>query len=88
MKAHVLVGSKSEIAETVARMDGVVREAIVFVEGATELSSAPSEGDIFGEMEPFTVRVAGADDSRGVALHAYGGRMILLDTNLLARMTI
>ena len=32
MKTHVLTGSKQEIAESLARISGEVREAIVFVE--------------------------------------------------------
>ena len=32
MKTHVLTGSKQEIAESLARIGGEVREAIVFVE--------------------------------------------------------
>ena len=64
MKAHVLTGTKGEIAESVIRIDGVIREAIVFVEEPADSSAKPSEEDIFAEMEPFTVRVGGADDSR------------------------
>ena len=64
MKARILRGSKQEIAETVARISGEVREAIVFVEEPSD-SAAPALGDdIFAEMEPFTVKVGGADDSR------------------------
>jgi hypothetical protein len=67
MKAHVLRGSKKEIAESLARISGEVREAIVFVE---EPPSAASEGgmpdteDIFAEMGPFMVDVPNGDDSR------------------------
>jgi hypothetical protein len=64
MKAHVLTGSKSEIAETVVRMDGVIREVIVFVEEPSDLAPVPSVEDFFAEMEPFTVKVGGVDDSR------------------------
>jgi len=64
MKAHVLTGSKTEIAETVARIDGVVREVIVFVEEPSDSKPEPSEEDFFAEMEPFMVRVGCADDSR------------------------
>ena len=63
MKAHVLTGSKGEIAETVVRIEGVVHEVIVFVEEPSE-SVSLSEDDMFAEMEPFTVRVGGTDDSR------------------------
>lgn len=61
-KARVLTGTKQEIAEKVAEIDGEIREAIVFVEEPSALSG--SAADIFVEMEPFTVRQAGADDSR------------------------
>jgi hypothetical protein len=67
MKAHVLKGSKHEIAENLARMSGEVREAIVFVD-----ESAPAAGaagmqdaeDIFAEMRRFMVDVDDFDDSR------------------------
>jgi hypothetical protein len=64
MKAQVLTGSKSEIAETVARIEGEVREAIVFVEEPSDSVSHSSADDIFAEMEPFMVRAGGADYSR------------------------
>ena len=64
MKAHVLTGSKSEIAETVVRIDGVIHEVIVFVEEPSDSIPALSAEDIFAEMEPFTVKVGYADDSR------------------------
>ncbi len=57
-------GSKQEIAETVARISGEVREAIVFVEEPSDQAQAPSGEDIFAEMEPFMVHVGGADYSR------------------------
>jgi hypothetical protein len=62
MRAHLLTCSNSEIAQRVARLDGVVGEAIVFVEEPADSSTV--EGDIFAEMEPFTVRVGSVDDSR------------------------
>jgi hypothetical protein len=64
MKARVVKGSKQEIAETVVRIDGEVREAIVFVEEPSDQTQAPSGEDIFAEMEPYTVKVGGADYSR------------------------
>ena len=64
MKAQVLTGSKYEIAETVAGIDGEIHEAIVFVEEPSDSNPAPFAEDIFAEMEPFTVRVGSADDSR------------------------
>jgi hypothetical protein len=64
MKAQVVKGSKQEIAETVVRIDGEVREAIVFVEEPSDQTPAASGEDLFAEMEPFTVKVGGADYSR------------------------
>lgn len=64
MQAQIVKGSKQEIAETVARMGGEVREAIVFVEEPAGSEAQPLGTDIFAEMEPFTVRAGGADYSR------------------------
>ncbi len=66
MKAQVLTGSKEEIAETVARLSGEVREAIVFIEEPTDATMGASDEDLFAEMEPFTVKAGGADYSREV----------------------
>jgi len=64
MKAQVVKGSKQEIAETVVRIDGEVREAIVFVEEPSDQTPAPSGEDIFAEMETFMMKVGSADYSR------------------------
>jgi hypothetical protein len=66
MTARVLTGSKQEIAEKVAEMIGDVREAIVFIDEPIDERAAQTATveDIFAEMEPFTVRQAGVDDSR------------------------
>lgn len=67
MKAHVLKGTKQEIAENLARISGDVREAIVFVEEpATVVSAAQTPGaeDIFAEMRPYMVDAEEVDDSR------------------------
>ena len=67
MKTHVLRGSKQEIAESLVRISGEVREAIVFEE---ELAPAAPEAaphdteDIFAEMGPFMVDAQDVDDSR------------------------
>ena len=65
MQAHVLRGTKQQIAENLARMPGEVREAIVFVEepAPTDVRMSGSE-DIFVEMRPYMVDVEGLDDSR------------------------
>lgn len=63
MKAQVIRGTKQEIAEAIVRIHGEVREAIVIVEETPPGEYQPGE-DIFAEMEPFTVRVGGVDDSR------------------------
>jgi hypothetical protein len=61
MTAHVLTGSKQQIAAQLARLEGQVREAIVFVDDVA--GQSPAE-DMFAEMEAFTVRQAEVDDSR------------------------
>ncbi len=68
MTARVLTGSKQEIAQKVASLEGEVREAIVFIEEPADLRR-PGEGaqdaeDIFAEMEPYMVHVGDVDDSR------------------------
>jgi len=64
MKAQVLRGTKEQIAETVARISGEVREAVVFVEEPSDATPRALGEDIFAEMEPFTVKTGGADYSR------------------------
>jgi len=66
MKAHVLRGSKQEIAADLARIRGEVREAIVFEDEAVLASpEAPiRDSDIFAEMLPFMVEAPNVDDSR------------------------
>jgi hypothetical protein len=71
MKAQVLKGSKQEIAETVVRISGDVREAVVFIDEPSDSQTESSEKDVFAEMEPFTVSAGGADYSR----EALYGRM-------------
>ena len=58
----MLTGSKQQIAEKLAAIDGEIREAIVFVEEPPLVSG--SAADTFAEMEPFTVHQRDADDSR------------------------
>ncbi len=70
MKAHVLRGSKQEIAQSLVRIRGIrgeVREAIVFI--GEPAPAAPDPGtpdaeDIFAEMRPFMVDAQDVDDSR------------------------
>ena len=64
MKAHVLRGSKQQIAEGVARMNGEVREAIVFVEEPLEKKPEITKGNMFSEMDSHIVNVKDVDDSR------------------------
>ncbi len=65
MQAHVLRGTKQQIAENLARMPGEVREAIVFVEepAPTDVRRSDSD-DMFAEMRPYMVKVEDLDDSR------------------------
>jgi hypothetical protein len=62
MTARVLTGSKQEIAEKVAGINGEIREVIVFVDEMIAPNSVLA--DTFAEMEAFTVRRADVDDSR------------------------
>jgi hypothetical protein len=65
MQAHVLRGTKQQIAEDLARMPGEVREAIVFVdEPVPTVAQMPGREDIFAEMRPYMVDVEGLDDTR------------------------
>ena len=67
MKAHVLKGSKQEIADRLVRIGGEVCEAIVFEEEPTPGRREPAAcepEDIFAEMAPFMVDVQNVDDSR------------------------
>jgi hypothetical protein len=64
MKTQVLRGSKREIAEKLSRIDGEVREAIVFVDEPAPESQRAETQDIFAEMQPYMLDVPRADDSR------------------------
>lgn len=65
MQAHVLRGTKQQIAENLARMPGEIREAIVFVEEpATAETRMSGREDIFAEMQPYMVDAEDWDDSR------------------------
>lgn len=67
METHVLKGSKREIAESLLRIVGEVREAIVFVEepaAAVPVARPDVDDDLFAEMVPFMVDVPEVDDSR------------------------
>jgi hypothetical protein len=67
MKPHVLTGTKEEIAQKLASLEGEVREAIVFVEEPPD-TATPSAGanghDLFAEMEPYMVSAGDVDYSR------------------------
>lgn len=66
MKSHVLRGTKQEIAEGLARIRGVVREAIVFEEEERDTPATASKvDDIFAEMQPYEAwSGVDVDDSR------------------------
>jgi hypothetical protein len=64
MKAHVLRGSKQQIAESVARLDGEVVEAVVFVMEPAAAVAALTGEDIFAEMDPFMAQASDPDYSR------------------------
>jgi hypothetical protein len=64
MKAHVLTGTKDQIAASIAKIDGVIREAIVLVEDPVQAPAIAPGEDMFAEMEPYMVDAGGADYSR------------------------
>lgn len=67
MTVRVLTGSKQEIAQKVASLEGEVREAIVFVDEPSVASTPPAPDtveDIFLEMQPYMVNVGDVDYSR------------------------
>ena len=66
MTARVLTGSKYEIAQKVASLEGDVREAIVFVAEPSVISmpKGASTEELFAEMEAYTVQVGNSDYSR------------------------
>jgi hypothetical protein len=67
MTVRVITGSKQEIAQKVASLEGEVREAIVFVEepaGASVQDVPATVEELFKEMEPYTTKVGDFDDSR------------------------
>jgi alkanesulfonate monooxygenase SsuD/methylene tetrahydromethanopterin reductase-like flavin-dependent oxidoreductase (luciferase family) len=65
MQAHLLKGTKQQIAENLARMPGEVREAIVFVEEpASAAAQMPDREDLFAEMRLYMVDVEDLDDAR------------------------
>lgn len=74
MQAHVLRGTKQQIAENLAQIPGEVREAIVFMEEpVSEAARTLEREDIFSEMRPYMVDVEDLDDAReAVYLRADG----------------
>ena len=67
MTARVITGSKQEIAQKVASLEGEVREAIVFIEespGASARSVPETADQMFKEMEPYMAHVGNVDYSR------------------------
>jgi hypothetical protein len=64
MKTHVLTGTKQEIADKVARLEGNVRQVIVFVDESADAPAITPGEDIFAEMAPHMVQVGSCDDSR------------------------
>jgi dTDP-4-dehydrorhamnose reductase len=63
MKTHMLTGSRSEIADALARIEGEIREVVVVEEPLDSTVPATVE-DMFAEMEPYMVNVEHFDDSR------------------------
>ncbi len=69
MKTHVLTGSKAEIAESIARIDGEIREVIVFIKEPADSLPALTEEDMFAEMEPYMVNAGGSADYSREAIY-------------------
>jgi hypothetical protein len=76
----VLTGTKQEIADKLAGIEGEVREVFAFVddvETSAGASTPEREGDgaadVFAEMEPYTVAVGDVDDSRASIYSRYDG---------------
>jgi hypothetical protein len=62
MKAHVLTGTREEIAQKLSTIDGDIREVVVVVDEPIVVNGEPmnaakvvddSELDMFKEMEPY-----------------------------------
>ena len=68
MTVRVITGSKHEIAQKVASLDGAVREAIVFIDESSETLAKqnvpPTVEELFKEMEPYMAHAGGVDYSR------------------------
>jgi hypothetical protein len=67
MTARVLTGTKQQIAQQVANLEGEVREAIVFIDepaGDGRQSVPESVEEFFKEMEPYESHATDVDDSR------------------------
>ncbi len=68
MTTRILTGSKQEIAEQLANLDGDVREAIVFIaepQVAKNATSTPaSDDDFFTELDALAANIDQFNDSR------------------------
>ena len=64
MKAEVLTGTKSEIADSIMRFPGKIHEVIVVVAEPSLPAAAECDEDMFAEMEPFMAQAGDVDDSR------------------------
>lgn len=69
MKTHILTGSKAEIAESLARIDGEIREVIVMVEEPSDSHVPAAVEDMFAEMEPHMVHEEGDVDYSREAIY-------------------
>lgn len=65
MRQQVLKGTKQEIAESILRISGEVREAVVTIDEPAQDAVPPGpDENILAEMEPYMVKAGGADYSR------------------------
>jgi hypothetical protein len=65
MTARLLIGSKQQIAQQLASLEGEVCQVIVFIEEPAQGQSVPETvEEMFKEMEPYESHVENVDDSR------------------------
>lgn len=67
MTVRILTGTKQEIADSLIRLEGEVREVIAFVDSGTgdaSLHVPEAVEDMFAEMDAYTVSADDVDDSR------------------------
>jgi len=64
MKTQVIEGTPQQIVERITRLGSALVRAVVYTEEPATSAPTPSSEDMFSEMDPYTVAVGHADDSR------------------------